>query len=313
MKGWYRPEISPSSPPSYRAREMRRARLFAGGTYFRTKEPSRAGNKISIQALEFDQDGVKVGKLIVTNHNTLIAENVIGPAVINILVQELNWNERFIIDQLTTVPRIRKFRMSFQTTPMLTPEQDLGTFVPSQLFHIPSKLSVKLSLVTSEITPESVITIKPRTRVYDLVIAPSPPPPSGGDEGGNVVTPIEPGWDIAALREQVNANDPWIEMLPRSGTPKPSADPSAPPPEPLAEKFDVQDDGVDDDYLTPFPDTFMEGADGLPDYPTPWKEGFGKFMMHVAASEQPNGVVEDTYDMYEWIGESPMSGVWKKF
>lgn len=292
----YQPEFSAYHPPPV-ARSLRRARLFTGGTYFRTKTPSKQGNKISIELIEVAP--AESAKLIVTNHNTIHAEMVTGPALVEVLEQSMTWHECYTIDNLTTVPQLHYFKDGVKT--------DLGPFSFSKLLHIKDKLTVMLTPKLSEITPSSVITIKPRTRVYDLQPITHTPEPTAEGAAGVPLT----GWDPMALRLEVNAKDPWIEMLPRSGTP-PSTDPLVPA-VPLEEKFDEQDDGIDDMFLSPFEDTFMTGGDGLPDYPKTAGEGLDSFMMHVAYSEQPNGTMDSVYDMYQWVGDSPTTGEWVKY
>lgn len=307
MISGFRPEYS-TYHPALRTRSLRRARLFAGGTYFRAREPSAQGNNISIEVLEFlseipGEEELLKGKLIITNHNTVFAENVSGPATVDLLDQHLNWNERFVIENLDTVPRMLRYNISLQTVVAQSLQEDLGIFAFSRLFHLPGKLSVKLSPVLSGITPGAVITIKPRTRVYDLERLVVVTPPTGDDPGGTTS-----GWDIAALRTAME-NDPWVQMMERSGTPAnlPGA-PSVPP----LEKFDVQDNGVDADFLTPFPDTYLTGGDGLPDFPVADANSPAEFMIHVNFTEQPNGTVEAVYDMYEWVGDTA-SGEWKRY
>ncbi len=295
----FRPEYSSAHPPA-RTRSLRRARLFVGGTYFRTREPGAWGNNVSVQAIEFTPvGGTLTGKLIVTNHNTLPAENVQGPTDVVFLDQSLRWDEQYIVEDLTTAPMLKRHLLDRQLVAVEPPEL-IGSFTFSKLFYLPSKLGVILSPRLLEFTQNSTIVIKSRVKMYDLVLKTDV---SGAENGGQEISTT--GWDVDALRAAV-ADDPWIEMLPRSGTPAAGADGT--PGVPLAVKFDEQDDGIDTEYLTPFAEMRLVGGDGLPDRPTPDPSGLSGFMLHVNASEQPNGLVEDVYEMYEWDG-----GGWRRF
>jgi hypothetical protein len=296
----YRPAVS--GTPAMRTRSSRRARLFAGGTYFRARDPGGKGNSISIEVLEFMDGDVKVGKVVVTNHNTKYDENVTGPVIVELLEQQLNWTERYVIDQLLTDPRLLRYSVSLETSVGVALQENLGRFAFSRLLHIPSKLSAKLVPKVAEITQNSVITLKPRTRVYDLseVSVTSLP-----DEAGGTITTS--GWDISNLRSQVNANDPWIEMLERSGTPAGEGG------VPLSVKFDAQDDGIDDPFLSTFPDTYLTDGDGLPDFPIAEQTGPTRSIIHVNYGEQFNGTMAEVNRVYEWVGSSGTAGEWKQY
>lgn len=296
--------------PKIRTVSNKRARLFTGGTYFRAREPGIKGNNISIQALEFisqisGEEGELRGKLVITNHNTEIAENITGPVNVKFLNQELNWNERYVIDNLITSPRLLRYFSSFETSPIgLILQEDMGRFIFSRLCHTPNKFSVMLELLP--VVPlNSVITIKPRTRVYDLeyitiIDEPLPGPPP--------TTPpnTTSGWDIVALRTIINANDPWVEMLERSGTEAGGIIGMTP-------KFDAQDDGLDDKVLSLFPDTFLMNGNGLPRTPIQEQTGPTRSLIHVNYGEQYNGVLTAINTVYEWVSSDNLSGEWVKY
>jgi len=302
----YRPAVGGANP-TLRGRSTRRARLFIGGTYFRARDPGGKGNNISIQLVEWTSSDGPHGKLVVTNHNTLFGENVTGPVEVEILEQALNWNERIQVDQLTTTPRAQIISISLQIAPGETVTGTLGGFAFSKLFTYGSKLATKVTPKQSEITPTSVIVFKPRVRVYDLASITVTPTSSDPSTPGVPVT----GWDPAALREAINANDPWIEMMPRSGTPA-SSDPSTPA-LPPAVKFDAQDDGVDDPVMTAFGDTYLTGGDGLPDSPNTERSGPSRSIIYVNYGERYDGTLAETNEVYEWAGDSSTAGEWKKY
>ena len=286
--------------PWMRIKNHLRARLWAGGTYFRAKNPGLAGNNISIELVEFVQDDVKVGKLVITNRNTAYEENVVGPAIVNFLDQQLSWKERWQIEDLTTQPLAHRYSISLQIAPTVT---DLVPFVFREVFTIPSKLMVKLTPKPEEFTQNAVITIKPRVRVYDLVLKAAT---SGGESG----TSTPEGWDAELLRAAVvAAADPWIEMMPRSGTPTGTAEAPATP---LTVKFDEQDNGIDEPMFV-FPDTLLSGGDGLPDNPTAEDTGPSRSLILIKYGEQYNGALGDVNKVYEWAGTSAQSGAWEEY
>ena len=293
----YRP--TRSGEPYLRTRSSRRARLFIGGTYFRARMPGMAGNNISIELVEYISGGKKAAKLIVTNQATDIAENVSGPANTVVLEQQLKWNERYQIEDLTTQPRARKYIISLQIAASIS---EVGPFSFNSALVIPSKLVVKLTPKTSEFTPQSVITIKPRVRMYDLVLKPAIP--DSEEQYGSAE-----GWDAELLRATINAQDPWIEMMPRSGTPKAPIGAVAVP---LRVKFDVQDDEIDSPMVR-FADTKLTGGDGLPDIPTLAETGPIRSLVFINYGEVNNGSFTEVNEVYEWAGTSASAGKWQRY
>ena len=269
-----------------RSRSTRRSRLFEGGTYFRTREPGTHGNNISIELQEWTDETGPHGKLIVTNHNTKPSENVAGPVSVNFLEQSLSWNERIVIDQLTTAPRALFYSIRSQIAPAPPPQENLGAFTFSQLFYVPNKLAAVLTPKSAEITQNSLITITARVRVYDLEqITVTPTTPQG--VSGAPVT----GWSPAALRAAISA-DPWIEMPQR--------------------KYDVGDDGDDGLVLRTFAEVHLGGGDGLPEYPVE-RTGPAKSLTHINYGERADGSLAEVNIVYQWVGESQTVGEWKRY
>lgn len=284
----YRPEAS-TSTPVLRSRNQMRARAFAGGTFFRSRDSGVQSNNISVEIIGT--------KLVVTNHNTAIGENVTGPVEVIILEQSLDWRERYTIENLTTAPRARKYSISLQIGATLA--EELGVYDFSTILHIPDKLSALVKIKQSEVTPTSVITFKARTRVYDLVTISRP-------LGGGYVGGLDPD----ALRTAVNANDPWIEMPIRSGRSVKPDGTLGPAP---AEPYDVWDTGGDGSFLTPFPKTFLSGGDGFPPNPDMERTGPTRSLLHINQGEAPNGVLVELNKMYEWSGDSRSAGSWTNY
>ena len=294
----YRPPAQPGEPLLRTASSVR-ARLFAGGTYFRAREPGKPGNRISVQMIEFeppaspDFDAV----VVVHNHNLRFGENVIGDARVDALDLNLPFDQVITIDRLdTNSPRATPATISAQIGAPAGSPSDPLPFAFSRVFHIPSLLSVRLTPDKPLFTPTDVIVIKPRTRIYRLQrVLSTPEPPLTG----------ELVWDIAALRAEINATDPWVEMLPRSG-----ADPLLGP---VFPKFDERDDGIDDPGLTPFGETFLRGGDGLPDNPTSQVTGPSRSLVHINYGERYNGSLSTVNIVYEWAGSTAISGEWRAY
>ena len=258
----YRPPKRPTTTPALlRTCSSRRARLFEGGTYFRVREPGLPGNNITIEVFQYEAPtSLSTGEAycIVTNRNLKFDENVTGPVKTSILDLSGTYADLWQVDQLNTVtPRARKYsislRIAFKRQEGVPYDLDadpdnevtmteLGRFTLDKLFTA-DKLSVKTASDGSPLTSGSRIFIAPRTRIYKLSVVQIDPP---ADPPGGVITY---GWDIADLRAQVNANDPWIEMLERSG---PTDDGMGGPPIPNPNPNDYQDEGTDADALTPF-------------------------------------------------------------
>lgn len=285
--------------------------MFAGGTYFRARDPGMPGNNISVEVYEYEPyTGIGTGEAycVVTNRTPVFIENVLGPVKTTILDIKGSYADLWRIDQLDTLtPRARYYSISLriafqiqQATPYVLPAPtELGTFTIGKLFTDSGKLSVKTAENGSIFTPASLVSIAQRTRIYAL-------------SGIEVIPPIEfpgptlYGWSIAALRAQVNAADPWIEMLERSG---PSGDPPVPNPDPP----DHQDDGADDIFLLPFSETNLANGDGLPDNPDRERTGPTRSIVKVNYGEQPNGKLGEHNKVYEWVGDSASAGTWKTY
>lgn len=325
-----------------RTKYNRRARLWAGGTYYRTIEPGLMGNNISIELVEYGvTDDVNIGNngepkhnydnaegyVVVTNHNTIDQEILSGPASVIFMEQKLPWNKKIEIYNLASQPRARIISISLQIAAGSPPPPPPVEFGPVDIFgliHIPPYVSAKLAPRPSEFTSSSVITIKPRTQVYPLVAVSKEETTDGGDsESGNPSTTTNKGWDPADLRAKVTARpDPWIEMLERSGDGEPGSGNTGPtttsgnnPGDGSTgqddDKPDVNDEGVDDVFLKAFTDTYMADGDGLPPNPSVERTGPTRSIIHINRGELKNGKMGDLNKVYEWDGSSASSGDWK--
>lgn len=287
----YRP---PSfSDPSIDTRSARRSRLIAGGTYFRSREVGIQQNNISIQVIEYEVSGDLYAICVVTNHNIDLTENITGPVTPTYLKLNIKWNERYKIDSLTTNPHAILLAKPENSVSEIV-VRDLGNVDISSLFYEKGKTHALWSLKALEIGPLSEIILKKRVKIYELL-------PKTVTDSTTSETFI--GWDISDLREQINENDPWVEMLERSG-----ADPiTGLPPEP---KFDEQDDGVDGPVLAAFNEAYLAGGDGLPAFPNAEDTGPTRSLIHLNYSERQNGTLGVENRIYEWQGTSTQDGSW---
>lgn len=309
----FRPPSRPNVPVQLRGCSSKRARLWAGGTYFRVREPGLSGNNISVEVFEYTPytgPGTGEAYCVVTNQNLKYDENVKGPIDTTSLNLVGTYADLWIIEPLNSTPHAKKYsislRIAFQrqtSSPVLPSPTDLGEYTIGKLFVDPGKLSVKTVENGSIFTPTSAISIAPRTRIYQLS-GWFPPPPV------DPLAPIPPpGWDIANLRSQINANDPWIEMLERSGPIDDGLGGSIPNPNPP----DVQDEGTDSLSLTPFAAVLLAGGDGLPDNPVRENTGPSRSIVHVNYGELQNGSLGEHNTVYEWAGDSASAGSWIKY
>lgn len=298
----YTPPARPGTEAQLRTCSSRRARLWAGGTYFRSREPGLQANNLSIEVIEHTPptDPSPDGVCIVTNHNLSIEESVTGPATATMLRLSLRHGQTVRIEDLDTQPRARVYSISIKIAPDAPVITDLGPFTFSTLFHTAGLLSVRLTPDTSLFTPDAAIVITPRTRLYRLETTTTTDP----DTGLQVT-----GWDIARLRAAINAGDPWVEMLERSGPVDDGSGVFTPVPNPP----DVQDDGRDAPFLTPFGQAWLSGGDGLPASPTNEATGPTRALVHVNYGEAPNGEAQEVNVVYQWVGSSALDGSWQPY
>lgn len=295
--------------PALRTCSSLRARLFAGGTYFRARDPGSLGNNLSVQVIEYSaSDAV----CIIANHNVKADEMVTGPASIEVFDMQLSPNEAVELYQLDELPddpaRAQKYSISFKIAPDAPVYTDLGEVPALSLVSLPGILAVKVTPGVPVFSPGDVVSITPRKRVYRLASKTVTPP----DDGSGTPPVSATGWDIDALRTQVNASDPWVEMMPRSG---PTDDGLGGPPIPNPNPVDYQDlePGKDTTFLTPFAEKRLAGGDGIPDNPDRESTGPYRALVHVNYGEAYNGKLTEVNIVYEWNGKSAREGAWQNY
>jgi hypothetical protein len=292
----YKPPARENEPVVLRSCSTRRARLTAGGTYFRAREPGLQGNHISVEVIQVSEPTIGGGEAycVIVNHNLDFKENVLGlirPELLNL--NDTTYQDLWIIDELDTpTPRTHYYSISCEirnamrlglpyTLPTPT---SIDGFRLSKLFRAP-KISLKTAQITAPIPPSTTIFVTPRVRIYPLLAVSKTAEPTELGPGETTV-----GWDIEELRAQINSNDPWIEM-PSRGT-------------------DSQDDKEDDDFLMPFVRTFLSGGDGLPANPNAETTGPFRSIVHVNYGERPDGSLGELNTIYEWVGDTSLVGKW---
>jgi len=290
----YRPVHAPSPGTLLRSASAFRSRLYAGDTYFRSRGVGQEQNLLAVQVIDAD------AACVITNYDGSVSEQLTGPATAQLLRVGLPPSDYIEIDQLhTPAPRARRYSISFKIAPPPPTLKATLSFSFSRVLSIPGQLSAKLTPGKAVFTASDKIVIKPRYRVYRLAPFTAPPDPVTGLPGVS-------GWGIADLRAQVNASDPWVEMLERAFTGDPLGGPPVPNPNPP----DVQDVGADGPVLTPFPETFLTGGDGLPLIPGSEKTGPTRAIIHLNYSEAQNGALNETNVIYEWAGVTALDGRW---
>lgn len=317
-----------TSTANLRTCSSRRARLFAGGTYFRSRDPGLQANNLTVEVVEvtpFNPTNGTGGEAycIITNHNIKFSENVSGPVEPKVLDLRATYQDLWIVKDLhTSTPHCVKYSISAeirflrqQNIPYdldADPDNQVtstpaGTFTVGKLFSHAGKIAVKTEKTDVVFDSESRIYIEPRVRIYQLsVTSKTVTTPVGA--GATSTSTVEYGWDIADLRSQVNASDPWVEMLERSGP-----DTSGAFPVPNPNPADYQDPGTDADFLTPFSSARLTGGDGLPENPNAEVTGPSRALVHVNYGELHNGQLAEHNTVYEWVGDTAISGTWKAY
>ena len=313
----YRPSAS-TAEPNLRTVSSLRARLFAGGTYFRSREPGLLQNNISVEVIELQEPTsltTGLGFCVITNHNVLTSEmiqpNLQAPILTMSGATYANLWEvvRGDPDDAVEPPHaLRSYTISVEIS--FARQSNPSVTLPAPTSSVPfefdrfvkaGKLSIKLKENAPPGASGSSIFIAPRTRIYQLSVAEILPAP---DDPGGAITY---GWDIADLRTKVNADNPWVEMLPRSG---PTDDGLSGPLIPNPNPADVQDKGTDAKKLSPFSQQFLEGGDGLPATPSSEITGPFRSLIHVNYGEAHNGELKEINTVYEWVGDSAIEGSW---
>jgi hypothetical protein len=266
----------------------KRARAYAGGTFFRSRERGQQTNSIKV---DLDENRTQhVGDLIVhfdaiRSSEMLISSDEIQLEIFSI---NLNWNQEIeIIGEGSAISRVRFIGIMGQiSVGGLISEH--GPFTMGSIIRLPN-ITFKL---TGSLTAGTVTKIVPRVKRYPLTWT-----PKTIDVGGFPVTIY--GWSIDRLRQAVNADlTGWIYMPRR---------PSGPG---LTDGEDVTDNKVDADLLQTFSTIVLTGGDGLPLYPSGLSTGPDRTLIHLNYSEEDDGSLGVVNQIFEWNGKSSTDGFW---
>jgi hypothetical protein len=279
----------------------RRARLWAGGTYFRSRDLGRAGNNISIEVVEVYPASHELAEAycVITNHNLKATENIVG-AEADVFELTGTYQDLWKFEGLSTpTPLVRKYSISVQIRNRMRLEQPYTlptpidrSFTPGRLFFVQGEISLKTTKSAVDFAASDVISVQQRFRMYPLLKKITTTAPAAGDTGPGT---SNVGWDIDDLRVQVNANDPWVEMIARG------------------ELKDKQDDREDDPVLSAFAATRLKNGDGLPDNPSNERTGPCRALVHINSEEMQDGGMSAHNTVYEWVGDSAIAGAWKPY
>jgi len=303
----YRPH--PVGPVKLQTRSSTKARLYAGGTYFRSKERGEVQNLIRVGILE---DGVSPNKegVCFVHNTTLKPDEQITASGVTPLIElyklSLTENEQVTIAHTTTGWRATKTGIRWQIAPGPAPfpPVDLGP-VQDGLFAV-ADVAFKLTGLSSWPTT-AVVVLSPRTRRYTLVVH------SVTDPNSTQSTTQLSGWDPDALRQAVNADMTCWIRLPVRGTPATAPEPGGGGSTSAIHGEDMQDEGVDANFLTAFAMTNLSGGNGLPVAPVGLNTGPDRVMVHLNYSEKDDGSMGELNQVFEWVGDTATIGSWQRY
>lgn len=294
--------------PKMRTCSTRRARVWVGGTYFRSIKPGQASNNISVRTTRENDECY----FIVSNSNKGRLNSVIGEAEIEFIENNLSDTDIVIIE--ATPPIAKKYSISLKIRNSI--QEGTAYILPAPIAQTPLStindtvviggLSIKIKSMKS-----TSLIVQSRTRVYKLT--PKVIPASTPQDSESIAE--RRGWDIPALRALVNANDDWIEMVDRpllsvsAGTGEGSNGPIQ-----IWNINDKQDhEPGDDQILSEIPLTSLTDGDGLPDSPTSENTGGTRAVVFVNYGENKDGSLGEVNTVYEWVGDDAINGVWKPY
>lgn len=288
--------------PSMRTVTTRRARLWAGGTYFRSMNPGKDKNNIFLKTYIENGDTF----LIISNRNAGKLNSISGDCDIDITQNRLDDNEVLVIYKNEMV--IKKYKIPLITKCKIQLKEPYT--LPAPALSMPISFSSKITVGDTALEIKSMkdieVIISAKNRVYKLAPKHIPSSNTSGEQ-----TEERNGWDIPALRALINADDPWVEMVPRpeiGATSSNEASTSAQ----AWNVNDVQDHAPGDDLvLSQIAETSLAGGDGLPDSPNLENTGGVRAVIFVNTGENKDGTVAEHNTVYEWAGEDSTNGAWK--
>lgn len=284
-------------------RSSRRSRLWAGGTYFRSKERGEQANLIKISVVEDTADEENPEGLFVVHHTVLLANESISTQnmstpLLKLFELNLKWDEELRITYFDGTLGARIYGIRWQIAGGEELRFDLGPISDQKLV---AKYGVSFKISTVNWPVDGVLYLRPRVHRYHLERTSVTDP--------NTMT-SSTGWSIDDLRATINGSDNWIRMPNR---PKGSASAGGGSGGPLAGGEDPLDDGTDEDFLSAFDSTPMTGGDGLPSAPVGWNTGPDRTLVHLNYSETDSGSMGVLNEVYEWVGDTSTNGSWQRY
>jgi hypothetical protein len=279
---------TPTGAVLLKTRSSTRARLYAGGSYFRSKERGEVQNQLKLSVI---QDDTGEGLFVIQNKfikpkEVIFGVNMTAPEI-QLLSLDLKFDEelRLEVKDGDIHASIRGIRWQIAgSTPANSNvlRKDLGVVTANKLFSAPGIVVFKEPLSADQFPANGYIVFRPVVHQYHLVQLSS-------TDATTLIAAT--GWDISALRAAVNADDTLIRMPVRG-----SSDTTAVQP---AMNEDTQDVGMDDLVLSNFDEMFMTGGDGLPLSPAGLNTGPERALLHLNYAEKDDGTLGASQGSWE--------------
>lgn len=301
---------NPVGPVKMISRSSRRSRLWAGGSFWRSKERGEAVNLIQITCVE--DTTLPTTEAVLVVHNTVLkndeqifASGFSAAPIFRLFELNLLWDEEIHLVREGDRIVARKYGIRWQIAgaPTNAVRAELGEVSFGRLFRAQG-VSFKVEGTLSDWPSGATVALRPRVHRYHLVETSVTDP---------TTTLSTTGWDIDSLRATLNGSDNWVRMPSRSKAPAPAAEGAAPAPTPAPQNEDGMDDGMDAQFLTPFTTVNMSGGDGLPANPVGRNTGPDRVLVHLNYAELDNGSLGVLNHVYEWDGESATEGSWQRY
>lgn len=291
-------------PVKLTSRSSTRARLTAGGSYWRSKEYGEQANLIKLTVVE-DLTLPTPEGLWVEQHTVFKAEEMVSATGMSVPSHtlfdlNLNWDEEIRIRLVNGELACEKYGIRWQIAGGETLLESYGVVTPKKLFTIPSVLAIKLDVLPTDWPTGAVLYLRPRTHRVPLAALSVTDPETAV---------VSTGWDIGVLRATLNGlTEAWTKM-PARGM---AADPQTPGSQ-ATQGEDKQDDGTDATFLTAFDSTPLKGGDGLPAYPVGLNTGPDRVLVHLNYAEKEDGSMGELNQVFEWAGASSRDGSWQRY
>lgn len=297
----YRFTPHPVGPVRLSTRSAKRGRLYAGGTFFRSKERGEPANLLELTVVEdLTVVGAEEG-LLVEHHRAFrpdeqVSVTGMSPPPLDLLELNLGWDQELRLGVVSGAVRARIYSIRWQIAGGETLVNDLGVVSPNRLLTVPGLVSLRLRPFSWPLG--GVTYLRPRTHRYPLV-----PLVISDPDSMSTLT----GWDPQVLRTTLNGSGTaWVRMPSR-----PAYDATG-----LLEYEDVVDEATalkDGAFVTTFGPSRLIGGDGLPAAPVGLNTGPDRVLVHLNYSERDDGSLGELNQVFEWSGDSATVGGWTRY